>query len=243
MKRLIVIALASTTMLFSSCDTLKKLGVLAPTELEMAMGLKEALSQGLFRSFDAFSDPNANPLVRFVFPGDAAKIEKTLRDVGLSSLVDQVTGKFTRATVQAVGAAKPIFLNSLREMSIRDAVGILITDNTHAATEYFKTTMSPQLMTAFRPIVDSTIRLEGANKDWASIVNVYNKIPFINRPLENSLTDFIAARAIDGMFGIVANEEEQIRSKYELRKTDLMKKVFGYAEQELARRKQQSGAR
>ena len=158
----------------------------------------------------------------------------------MDKLVDQVTGKFTRATSSAVNAAKPIFLNSLREMSIRDAVGILITDNTHAATEYFKNTMTPQLMTAFRPIVDSTIRLEGANRDWNSIVNVYNKIPFISRPLESSLTDFIAARAVDGMFSVVANEEENIRSKYEFRKTDLMKKVFGYAEQELARRKQQA---
>ena len=123
-------------------------------------------------------------------------------------------------------------------MTIKDAVGILITDNNHAATQYFKSTMTPELMTAFRPIVDSTIKLEGANKDWSNIVNVYNKIPFISKPLENSLTDFIAARAIDGMFTVVANEEEQIRTKYEFRKTDMMKKVFGYAEQELARRKQ-----
>src|SRR5688572_8276924 len=106
MKKLIFICLATITLGFTSCDTLKKLGVLAPTELEMALGLKDALSQGLFRSFDAFSDPNANPVVRFIFPDDAARIEKTLRDVGLSKLVDQVTGKFTRATVQAVSAAK-----------------------------------------------------------------------------------------------------------------------------------------
>ena len=243
MKRICILLFASATMLLSSCDSLKKLGILAPSEFEMASGLKDALSQGLFRSFEAFADPNGNPLVRFVFPGDAAKIEKTLRDVGLSKVVDQVTGKFTRATSSAVTAAKPIFLNSLKEMSIRDAVSILITDNTHAATDYFKTTMTPQLMVAFRPIVDSTIRLEGANKDWSTIASTYNKIPFISKPLETSLTDFIAARAIDGMFNVVANEEEQIRSKYELRKTDLMKKVFGYAEQELARRKQQQGSK
>ena len=240
MKKLLLIYLAAVMVAFTSCESLKKLGILAPTEFEMAQGLKDALSQGLFRSFDAFADPNGNPAVRFVFPGDAAKIEKTLRDVGLDKLVNQVTGKFTRATSSAVNAAKPIFLNSLRQMSIRDAVSILITDNTHAATQYFKSNMTAELMTAFRPIVDSTIRLEGANSDWNNIVSVYNKIPFINKPLESSLTDFIAARAIDGMFSIVANEEEQIRSKYEFRKTDLMKKVFGYAEQELARRKQQS---
>ena len=238
MKKIALLLLSGSTLFLSSCDTIKKLGLLAPTELEMALGLKDALSQGLFRSFDAFADPNGNAFVRFVFPGDAAKIEKTLRDIGMSKVVDQVTAKFTRATTQAVTAAKPIFLNSLKQMSIRDAVGILITDNTHAATEYFKSTMSPQLMTAFRPIVDSTIRVEGANTDWANIVNIYNKIPFIGKPLENNLTDFIAARAIDGMFGIVANEEEQVRSKYEFRKTDMMKKVFGYADQELAKRRQ-----
>jgi hypothetical protein len=94
-------------------------------------------------------------------------------------------------------------------------------------------------MVAFRPIVDSTIKTEGANKDWSSIVNVYNKIPFINKPLENSLTDFIAARAVDGMFSVVANEEENVRTKYEFRKTDMMKRVFGYAETELKRRKAQ----
>ena len=239
MKRILIVAF-SFLIVLASCDTLKKVAsVFAPSEFEMATGLKDALTQGLFRSFDAFADPNANPLVRFAFPGDAAKIEKTLRDLGLDRTVDQVTGKFTRATSSAVRAAKPIFLQSVKEMSIKDAVSILVTDNTHAATEYFKLTMSPELMVAFRPIVDSTINVEGANKDWSQIVNVYNKIPFINRPLETSLTDFIAARAIDAMFSIVANEEEQIRTKYEFRKTDMMKKVFGYAEEELKRRAQQ----
>ena len=239
MKRTLLVAY-SLLIILVSCDTLKKVAsILVPSEYEMAMGLKDALSQGLFRSFDAFEDPGGNPLVRFVFPGDAAKIEKTLRDLGLDKTVDQVTGKFTRATSSAVRAAKPIFLQSLKEMSIRDAAKILITDNTHAATDYFKIEMSPELMVAFRPIVDSTIKVEGANKDWSQLVNVYNKIPFINKPLEANLTDFIAARAIDAMFSIVANEEEQIRTKYEFRKTDMMKKVFGYAEEELKRRTQQ----
>lgn len=239
MKRLLSGLALSLSFFLPSCDSLKKIASTGPSEFEMAAGLKDALSQGLFRGFTAFADPNGNPLVRFVFPGDAAKIEKTLRDFGMDKMVNQVTEKFTRAMSSAVIAAKPIFLNSVKQMSIKDAAGILVTDNPHAATEYFKTTMSPDLMTAFRPIVDSTVKAEGANKDWSTLVSVYNKIPFINKPLENNVTDFIAARAIDAMFVSVANEEEQIRSKYEFRKTDMMKKAFGYAEQELAKRKQQ----
>jgi hypothetical protein len=240
MKRILLASTLTITIFLSSCDTLNKIAsVIAPSEFEMVTGLKDALSQGLFKSFDAFADPNGNPFVRFVFPGDAAKIEKTLHDLGLDKLVSTVTSKFTTATSSAVSAAKPIFLNSVKKMSIRDAISVLVTDNTHAATEYFKSAMSPELMVAFRPIVDSTINVQGAAKEWNSLVSVYNKIPFINKPLEPSLTDFIAARAIDGMFGVVANEEENIRTKYEFRKTDMMRKAFGYAEQELKRRAQQ----
>lgn len=240
MKLLLLGFTLSLSVFLSSCDSLKQIASQTGiSEFEMAVGLKDALSQGLFRGFDAFANPNGNPLVRFAFPGDAAKIEKTLRDIGMDKMVDQVTAKFTRAMSSAVTAAKPIFLNSVKQMSIRDAASILVTDNPHAATEYFKTTMSPDLMTEFRPIVDSSVKTEAANKDWSNIVNVYNKLPFINAPLEPSLTDFIAARAIDAMFASVAQEEENIRAKYEFRKTDMMKKAFGYAEQELAKRTQQ----
>ena len=124
MKRILVVAF-SFLILLASCDTLKKVAsILVPSEYEMATGLKDALTQGLFRSFDAFADPNGNPLVRFAFPGDAAKIEKTLRDLGLDKAVDQVTAKFTRATSSAVRAAKPIFQQSVKEKRIRDALSI-----------------------------------------------------------------------------------------------------------------------
>lgn len=240
MKRIFIPILFFLSIGLSSCDVLKKAAsLLAPSEYEMITGLKDALGQGLFKSFDAFADPGANPLVRFIFPDDAVKIEKTLRDLGFDKVVDQVTGKFTRAMSSAVSASKPIFINSIKKMSIKDAAKILITDNPHAATDYFKSTMSPELMVAFRPIVDSTIKTEGADKEWNSLVTVYNKIPFINKPLESNLRDFIAARVIDGMFLMVANEEAEIRSKYEFRKTDIMKKVFNYAEEELKRRTQQ----
>lgn len=235
MKKFFLIPVLFLALSGLQCSTLKKMG-LVPSELEMAMGLKEALSQGLFKGFAAFADTSGNPLVRFAFPGEAGKIERTLRDLGFDKTINQVTGKFTRAMSSAVSVARPAFSEALKSMSVKDAAKMLVTDNNHAATDYFKVTMKPTLMTGFRPIVDSTIKVEGADKEWTGITQLYNSIPFINKPLENSLTDFVSARVIDGLFLMVANEEEQIRAKYELRKTDLMKKVFGYAEQELRKK-------
>lgn len=230
-----IIAVVFLLSVSTGCSTLKKLGII-PSELEMVTGLKDALSQGLFKGLDAFADPNGNPLVRFAFPGEAEKIEKTLRDIGFDKMVNNVTAKFTKAMSAAVNTAKPLFFDAVKSMSIKDAAKILVTDNTHAATDYFKSEMKPGLMTAFRPIVDSSIKLEAADKEWTGITKIYNAIPFTNKPLENNLTDFISARAVDLLFLMVANEEEQIRSKYELRKTDMMKKVFGWAEKELKKK-------
>lgn len=236
MKKLLLILFLSIMIVAGpGCNGLKKLGLI-PSELEMALGLKDGLTQGLFKAFDAFADPNGNPLVRFAFPGEAEKIENTLRDLGFEKTINQVTGKFTKAMSSAVTVAKPLFFDAIKSMSIKDAAKILVTDKPHAATDYFKQSMKPGLMDAFRPIVDSTIKVEGADKEWAGITKVYNGIPFIKKPLESSLTDFVSARLVDLMFVMVANEEEQIRSKYELRKTDLMRKVFTYAEQELKKR-------
>jgi hypothetical protein len=240
MKYKLLIPVFAVVVFFSSgCGALKKLGII-PSELEMIAGLKDALGQGLFKSLDAFANPDGNPLVRFAFPGEAEKIENTLSDLGFDKTINQVTGKFTRAMSSAVNTAKPLFFDAIKSMSIKDAAKILVTDNTHAATDYFKSEMKPGLMTAFRPIVDSTIKIEGADKEWNGITKIYNSIPFINKPLENSLTDFISARVVDLMFVMVANEEEQIRSKYELRKTDMMKKVFSWAEKEVQKKLQKN---
>lgn len=233
MKRLFFSLFVGASVMFSGCDTLQSVAG-GLSQLEMANGLRAALTQGLFSGFDAFANPDqGNPLVRFAFPGDAAKIEKTLRDLGLSSAVNQVTSKFTNAMAQAVLEAKPVFLNAVKNMSISDAASILLTRNQHAATEFFKAQMLPELMTKFRPIVDNTVKTSGADQQYQTVARAYNAIPFLSKKLEANLNDFIAGRAIDGMFLYVGNEEEKIRSSIAARKTDLLQRVFGYADQQI----------
>jgi hypothetical protein len=223
----------------SSCDQLKQIGatLLTPSNLEMAMGLREALRQGLFTSFDAYSNPANNPALTFVFPGDAQKIINLANKAGLGPVITKTTDKFNVAIAKSFTAAKPIFLDALKNMSFNDVASILITDNQQAATNYFKTTTNNSLMNAFRPIVDSSIKVEGANREWKKIADIVNNIPFSNFKVESSLTDFIAARAIDEMYKMVATEEQKIRTNLNFRKSDLVRKVFSYADDELKKKK------
>jgi hypothetical protein len=223
----------------SACDTLQKIGgeLLKPSNLEMILGLKDALNQGLTKSFDAYSNPESDPALSFVFPNDAQKVINLINKAGLGSLIKPTTDKFNKAVASSFSQAKPIFIDAIRSMNFTDVANILITDNTHAATDYFKTTTQTSLMRAFRPIVDSTVNVQGANKEWKKIADVVNNIPFSNFKVENSLTDFVAARAVEGMYNLVAAEEVKIRTDLNFRKTDLTRKVFGFADEELKKRK------
>ncbi|MFT4152226.1 DUF4197 domain-containing protein [Parafilimonas sp.] len=230
MKKLFTICLFASTFFLPGCGTIQNVAG-SLSGLEISQGLKEALTKGLFSGFEAFSNPaQGNALVRFAFPGEAAKIEKTLKDLGLTAAVNNVTSKYTNAMSLAVKSAQPVFLDAVKNMSFRDAASILLSANRHAATEYFKSSMSPQLMTAFRPIVDSTVRTTGAGNEYGNIVKAYNAIPFISKKLEPSLNDFIAARAIDAMFLYMADKEADIRSNAAARTTPLLQRVFGYAD-------------
>ncbi|WP_346238243.1 DUF4197 domain-containing protein [Niabella insulamsoli] len=230
MRKFLFIAILSSSFFLSGCDTLQNVAG-SLSNFEMSQGLKEALTQGLFSGFEAFANPDqGNALVRFAFPGEAAKIEKTLRDLGLTSVVNNVTSKFTNAMSLAVQKSKPIFLNAVKRMSITDAAGILLSGNQNAATQYFKASMTPELMTAFRPIVDSTVRTTGGAAEYSTLVRAYNALPFSNKKLEPNLNDFIAARAIDAMFLYVAQKEADIRSNVSARTTPLLQRVFGYAD-------------
>ena len=223
----------------TACDQLKQIGTSllnTPSEYEMGMGLRSALEQGLFKSFDAYSNPKGNPALSFIFPSDAQKIINLANSAGLGSVVNKVTDKFNGAVSKGFTSAKPIFLSALKNMNFKDVLNVLVTDNNQAATDYFKTSTNNALMSAFRPIIDSTIKVEGANKEWSKIATIINNIPFSSFKVENSLTDFVAARAIEGMYNMVAEEEKKIRTDLNFRKSDLVKKVFGYADEELKKK-------
>src|SRR5205823_11849322 len=65
-----------------------------------------------------------------------------------------------RAAEQATPQAKQIFLAALKKMTFDDARHIL-TGNDTAATDYFKRTSTPDLTTAFAPIVHTSMQRVG----------------------------------------------------------------------------------
>ena len=103
-------------------------------------------------------------------------------------------------------------------------VGILMGNNT-ACTEYLKKTTSTSLFTSFNPVIAKSLNQVGASNAWTQVMSNYNKIPFVEK-INPDLDDYVTNKAMDGVFHMIAKEEQAIRKDPVKRVTALMKKVF-----------------
>ena len=199
------------------------------TESEIGMGLKDALTKGISEGATRLSQVDGylgNPKIRIPWPEEAQKVANTLNDLGMSQLVDDVETSINRAAEDAASQAKPIFVNAIKQMTINDAKNILFGGN-NAATLYLKSKTWTDLTNAFLPVIKTSLDKVNATKYWSDAITAYNKIPLVKK-MNPDLPGYVNQKALDGLFYMVAQEEEKIRENPVERTTALLKKVFNY---------------
>ena len=58
-------------------------------------------------------------------------------------------------------------------------------------------------------------------------MTTYNKIPFVEK-VNPDLEDYVTKMALKGLYTMIAKEEKKIRENPIARVTDMLKKVFGW---------------
>lgn len=202
-----------------------------PSNDEIISGLKEALSVGANNSA-AFASKvdgfNKNPMLFIPFPPEAAKMKQKLIDLGMQNKVTEFETSLNRAAEEASKKAAPIFVDAIKNMTVTDAMGILKGGDT-AATHYLREKTYGSLITAFKPTVKEAITKVEVTKYWNPLVTTYNKIPFVEKQ-NPDLDSYVTDLAAKGLFKLVRDEEAKIRKDPLQRATDILKKVFGYAD-------------
>jgi hypothetical protein len=194
---------------------------------EIVSGLKEALSLGAQKSGEKLSAADGffkDAVVKILMPPEVSKVESKLRMLGMGSLVDNAILSMNRAAEDASKSAAPIFIDAVKKMTVQDAIGILRGTDT-AATSYLKRTTSPQLTTAFTPVIEASLEKVDATKYWKDVFTAYNKVSL--KKVNTDLNAYVTERALNGIFFYVAEEEKKIRTNPAERASDILKKVFG----------------
>ena len=106
-----------------------------------------------------------------------------------------------------------------------DARKILSRGDT-AATEYFKRTSSPELTSAFSPIVHQSMENVGVVKKYDNMMQSEPGISALAGGFD--LDKYVVAKTLDGLFYMLGQEEQKIRNNPAAQTTSLLKQVFGH---------------
>ncbi|HUR65021.1 MAG TPA: DUF4197 domain-containing protein [Chitinophagaceae bacterium] len=199
------------------------------TEPEASQGIKEALLQGVTTAVLNLNKTDGffgSEFYKMLLPPDAQKAEKTLRNLGMGAQVDKAILSINRGAEDAVGFAKPIFIDAIKEMTLADALNI-VKGPKDAATNYFKERTKQKLITAFTPSVKTSLDKVNATKYYSDIITSYNKLPTTFKKADPDLSSYVVGKTVDALFDQVAKEEANIRANPLARTSDILKKVFG----------------
>lgn len=225
--RIVILALIFA-LCMTSCDTLQQLsGGLQPTTAEIGQGLKQALEFGISEGATLLAqrDGYFRSEYKIFLPAEARKVTDKLKFIpGFSDVENVILEKLNRAAEDAATSAKPIFVNAIKAMTFDDALTILMGPK-DAATQYLDFRTHDPLYNEFHPVIVNSLNKFNAIDYWADAVNAYNKIPLVEK-VNPSLDQYVTEAALDGLFGMVAKKELQIRTDISSRTTELLKKVF-----------------
>jgi hypothetical protein len=237
---LLVCATGSTVVAAGFSDYLDKLkgSVSTPedtaagvslTDTEMVSGLKQALDKGTQFAVDSLGREGGfleNSKVKIPMPESFSWVEKSLRTMRQDALADEFIATMNHAAEQAVPEAAAIFGDAIQQMSVEDARGIL-TGPDDAATQYFRTNTEAALTGKMRPIVEQATTRTGVTSAYKNMTARAGGLGSMVSGDAADLDGYVTGKTLDGLFLMIAEEEQKIRENPVARSTDLLKKVFG----------------
>ena len=206
---------------------------------DVAAGLKEALSTGTTNAVSMLGKPGGyfdNPAVKIQLPAKLQVVGTALRGMGYGPQIDQFVKSMNDAAEAAAPKAQPIFVGAIQNMSIGDAQQILAKGG-HSATDYFQRKTTPDLTKAFTPDVKQAMDQNGVVKQYNDLMGKYQSgaLGGLGGMLGGAgggapsldINSYVVQKSLDGLFYMVGQEEQKIRTNPAAQVTPLLKQVFG----------------
>lgn len=240
------IAFAALIVVVSGCaELMNVLQTVSPvplTEEEVVNGLKEALMTGAKNSAQKLAAENGyygDEAIKILLPDDAKMILDNISKLpGGDKLVQDVVLRINRAAEDAAKEVAPVFVNSVKQMTIKDAFNILNgADN--AATAYLKSTTYSELYALYKPKIQASTEKKivgniSTKESWVALTGKWNSLAnsvagrlASLKPVNSDLDDYLTNRALSGMFMKVEIEELKIRKETSARISPILQRVFG----------------
>jgi hypothetical protein len=195
---------------------------------EAASGIRAALERGATAAVAQLGKNDGflgNPAVRIALPKHLNDAAKLLKAMGQGRQVDELITAMNRAAEAAVPQAKALFVSTARDISVQDAWKVVRGGPT-SVTDYFAEKTRSPLAQKFLPIVTKAT-------EKVQLADRYNAVAAKAASLgllkgdDANIQQYVTARALDGLFVMVGEEEKKIRADPVATGSAILRKVFG----------------
>lgn len=191
-------------------------------------GLKDALTQGAQIAVKQLGTPGGfsnNEEVRIELPGNLGKAAKKMRQFGMGAQVDQLETSMNQAAEAAVPQAQALLVDAVKKMTVADAKSIL-SGGKDSATQYLDKSSREAIRARFLPIVKQATDKVGVAQKYNTFAGQAAAFGLVDAKSAN-VENYVAEQALNGLFEMIAKQEESIRANPAAAATSLAKKVFG----------------
>jgi hypothetical protein len=201
---------------------------LSLTEGDANAGIRTALERGANSAVALLGKPDGflgNPLVKIELPGYLKDGAKLLRATGQGAKLDELVTAMNRAAEAAVPAAKPLLVKAVKDMSVEDGLKIL-KGGDDSVTQFFAVKTREPLGEQFLPIVTRATEKVSLADKYNAVAKKASGFGLVKGEDAN-IQQYVTARALDGLYRMIGEEEKKIRKDPVGTGSAILKKVFG----------------
>ena len=198
------------------------------TQRDAASGLKAALEQGAQAAvarlgrLDGFL---GDAQVKIPLPESLQRTEKMARRLGLGKHADELIVTMNRAAEAAVPQARQLLVDTVKALTVEDAVRI-VSGGDDAATQFFAGKTRAPLTERFLPIVTRATEKVALAAKYNAVAGRASKMGLL-KPQDADVQRYVTARALDGLYLVIGEEERKIRRDPVGTGSAILRKVFG----------------
>jgi hypothetical protein len=197
------------------------------SERDAAAGVRAALERGALAAVSLLGRPDGflgDPRVRIPLPGFLRDAQRLLRATGQQRRVDELVTAMNRAAEAAVPQARELLLQTVRQVSVGDALGMVRGGDT-AVTDYFAGRTREPLARTFLPIVTQATEQVSLAERYNALASRAQSLRLV-KPEQANLQQHVTDKALDGLFLMIGEEERKIRADPVQTGSDLLRRVF-----------------
>ena len=199
------------------------------SETDAASGVRAALERGALAAVGLLGRNDGfmgHPTLKIELPGALKNAAKLLKATGQGRKIDDLVLAMNRAAEAAVPQAKDVLVQTVKRLSVEDAIELVRGRGDDAVTRFFEDKTRNPLTERFLPIVTRATEKQSLAEKYNAVAGKAQGFGLV-KDEDANIQRYVTRKALDGLYWVIGEEEKKIRQDPVGTGSAILKKIFG----------------